>query len=245
MAEPAPLPRYLEIQRDLQNLIASGEWGPGARVPSELELQAHYQCARMTVNKALSALANAGLIVRKRKSGSFVASPKSQQMVLQINDIQAEISALGKAYRFEILKRTRRKMTIEDMAHLGVEEHGFVLALSIVHFADDQPYVYENRLINLAIIPSAEAEPFAAAPPGSWLLNLVPWTEAEHVISACVAENAMAQRLGIQRGDACLVIERRTWQGGATITWVRLTYPAERHTLTSRFSPADPLGYQD
>ena len=245
MSEPAPLPRYLEIQRDLQNYIASGEWGPGSRVPSELELQAQYNCARMTVNKALSALANAGLIVRKRKSGSFVASPKSQQMVLQINNIQAEILGIGKAYHFQIFKRVRRPMTIEDAAHLGVIRQGFVLAFSIVHFADNRPYVHENRLINLAVIPAAESETFESAPPGSWLLNLVPWTEAEHVISAQSADHMLAQKLGIRRGDACLVIERRTWQGGATITWVRLTYPGERHTLTSRFSPADPLGYQD
>jgi GntR family histidine utilization transcriptional repressor len=69
----------------------------------------------------------------------------------------------------------------------------------------------------------------------------VPWTDAEHIISAAPAEAAIAARLAIKRGAACLVIERRTWLGGDTITFARLTYPGDRHRLTSRFGPAQGL----
>jgi GntR family histidine utilization transcriptional repressor len=41
----------------------------------------------MTVNKALSQLAKAGLIERRRRSGSFVRRPRSQAAVLEIHDI--------------------------------------------------------------------------------------------------------------------------------------------------------------
>ena len=50
----------------------SGEWAPGHRIPFEHELATEYGCSRMTVNKALSQLARAGLIERRRRSGSFV-----------------------------------------------------------------------------------------------------------------------------------------------------------------------------
>lgn len=241
--EPQALPRYLAIQRDLQAHIASGEWGPGSRVPPEHELQARYACSRMTVNKALTALANAGLIVRRRRSGSFVASPKAQQMLLKIHDIKAEIAAAGMAYRFEILARAARRMSAEDAGHLGLARaKGRVLALCLVHFANGRPFVHEERLMNLAVVPAAEGEGFTETPPGTWLLNLVPWTDAEHVISAAPAEAAVSKALAIARGAPCLVIERRTWQGGDTITWARLTYPGDRHRLTGRFGPGDRLG---
>lgn len=242
MQERAALPRYLEIQRDLQDKIASGEWVPGSRVPPEHELQESYACSRMTVNKAISALANAGLIIRKRRSGSFVASPKSHETILQIHDIQAEIAASGRPYRFEVIARIGRRMTEEDAKNLGVEKAGHVLALTLVHFAAKRPFVHEERLLNLAIVPDAEGEAFTTSPPGTWLLGRVPWTEAEHVISAAAAEPAVAARLGIAPGAACLVMERRTWQAGETITWARLTYPGETHSLTSRFSPGGPIG---
>lgn len=231
------LPRYLEIQRDLQQKIASGAWAPGSRVPSEHELQTQYSCSRMTVNKALSALARAGLVVRKRRSGSFVASPRSEQTILNIHDIQAEIAASGRAYRFEILLRTPRAMSNEDAGRLAVRKSGSVLAMVVRHFAGERPFVVEERLLNLNVVPDAEQEPFKAAPPGTWLLNVVPWTNAEHVIYADIATAHMASLLDIPRKAACLVIERRTWQGENTITWVRLSYPGERHRLTSHFHP--------
>ncbi|MCA0401350.1 MAG: histidine utilization repressor [Proteobacteria bacterium] len=241
MAESPALPRYLEIQRDLQEKIASGEWGPGSRVPAEHELQALYQCSRMTVNKAISALAGAGLITRRRRSGSFVASPKSHETILQIHDIQAEIAASGRPYRFEILARQSRKMTDEDAKRLGLARSGEILALVLVHFAANRPFVHEERLLNLAVVPDAATESFSAAPPGTWLLGRVPWTDAEHTISAEAADAAIAARLGIPAGAPCLVMERRTWQAGATITWARLTYPGATHSLTSRFSPGGAM----
>jgi GntR family transcriptional regulator, histidine utilization repressor len=235
------LPRYLEIQRDLQERIASGQWVPGSRVPAEHELQGQYNCSRMTVNKALSALAKAGLILRRRRSGSFVAMPRSQETILNIQDIKAEILAKGKSYRFEILSQTEREMSAQDALQLRVRPGGRVLVISVRHFANDHPFVVEDRLMNLAVVPSARTEPFAQSPPGTWLLEVVPWTNAEHVIQAELADQRIASLLGIPKKAACLVIERRTWQGDATITWVRLTYPGDRHQLTSHFRPGGPL----
>jgi len=237
-----PLPRYLEIQRDLQEKIATGIWVPGSRVPAEHELQTQYACSRMTVNKALSALAKAGLVVRRRRSGSFVATPKSQETILSIHDIKAEILATGRAYRFEILARAERTMTAEDALHLAIPAKGRVLALTVLHLAGDRPFVFEERLMNLGVVPAASGEPFTDSPPGTWLLNVVPWTNAEHVIQADLASPLIAEKLGIARKAACLVIERRTWQGDNTITWVRLSYPGERHQLTSHFRPGGQLG---
>lgn len=238
----APLPRYLEIQRDLQEKIATGIWVPGSRVPAEHELQTQYACSRMTVNKALSALAKAGLVVRRRRSGSFVATPKSQETILSIHDIKAEILATGRAYRFDVLSRVERKMTADDALRLAIPAKGRVLALTVLHYAGDRPFVFEERLMNLSVVPAASGEPFRESPPGTWLLNVVPWTNAEHVIQADLASPLVAEKLGIARKAACLVIERRTWQGDNTITWVRLSYPGERHQLTSHFRPGGQLG---
>ena len=239
---PETLPRYLEIQRDLQERIASGDWGPGSRVPPEHELQTQYACSRMTVNKALSALAGAGLIIRKRRSGSFVAAPKSQQTILKIHDIKAEIIGNGQAYRFDILRREARRATAEDAARLGIRPGAAVLALQLLHLAGTKPFVHEERLLNLAVVPDAAQEDFRETPPGSWLLTVVPWTDAEHIIRAETAGAGIARLLEIDKAAACLVVERQTWQGGGTVTWVRLTYPGARHQFTSHFSPGDRLG---
>ena len=72
---------------------------------------------------------------------------------------------------------------------------------------------------------------------GGWLLRAAPWTEAEHTVSAINADTELASRLGVEPGAACLVLERRTFQGQDVVTYARLTHPGSRHSMTERFSP--------
>ena len=97
---------HQQILADIESRILSGEWPPGHRIPFEHELTARYKCSRMTVSKALTQLAGAGLIERRRKAGSFVTRPHSQSAVLEIQDVRAEIAALGLPYRYEIFRAT-------------------------------------------------------------------------------------------------------------------------------------------
>lgn len=232
------LPRYGEIRRELERAIVSGEWPPGHRVPSEQDLLKHYGCSRMTVNKALSALAAAGLIVRRRRSGSFVAAPVAEASVLQVRPVEEDVRRDNKEYRLTVTQRAVRKATRRDAARLAVAAGTPVLALTCVHFADDQPFALEERLINLAMVPSARDENFDDVSPGHWLLKKVPWSEAEHHIRAVNADAAMAAALDIDIRDACLVVERRTVNVGQSVTHVILSYPGERHALAARFNPA-------
>jgi GntR family histidine utilization transcriptional repressor len=55
---------HRRIGADIERRILSGEWPPGARVPTEAELQAEYGCARMTVSKALTDLSARGAFRR-------------------------------------------------------------------------------------------------------------------------------------------------------------------------------------
>jgi len=62
------LPLHERIRQEIEGRIMAGDLRPGERLPSELELMAHYGCARMTVNKALSRLSESGLLERKVNS---------------------------------------------------------------------------------------------------------------------------------------------------------------------------------
>lgn len=236
---PLPgLPIYLEIQRDIERKIMTGEWKPGDRVPAEHELVKTYDCSRMTVNKAISSLAAAGLIVRKRRSGSFVAMPRIEEPLLTIQDIRAEVLSTDRAYRFEILHRGIRTITDStDAAHVGVPLGTRMLCLDVMHYADSLPFTLEARQINLTVVPEAAKEKFEETPPGTWLLRHVPWTDGEHSLRAISADEVMAKQLRIATGTACISIARRTWRAGELITFVRFLHPGERHRFVVRFGP--------
>ena len=190
--KPAPL--HERIRAEIETAIMSGDLRPGDRIPKETDLMAQYDCARMTVNKALSALAAAGMLERRKRAGSFVARPRAQSLVLEVPDLAAAIAARGQAYRWDLASH---KVTAPD-ADLTV------------------------------------------APPGSWLIAHVPWTEAENRISAAAAPPAVARALGIARGAPCLMLERRTWRGPDTVTRVRQHFVADRYELVARFGPTGP-----
>lgn len=225
------------IRADIEANILSGAWPPGHRVPFEHELMAQYGCARMTVNKVMSALVEAGLIERRRRAGTFVAQPRLQSAVLQIPDIAAEVRARGEEYRLELLARRERKATRQDAAEAAMVAGEQLLDLRCRHIASGRPFAIEERLISLRTVPEAAEVDFATVPPGTWLLGHVPWTEAENRILAIDADAGRAERLAVAPGTACLVVERRTWRAGSTITFVRQIFRGDLYHLVARFSP--------
>jgi GntR family histidine utilization transcriptional repressor len=237
---PTSMPRYREIHDALREKIISGAWPPGFKLPSEPELAKRFDCARMTLSKALGALAEQGFITRRRRAGTTVNAARPQESVLEIHDIEAEIRAAGHEYRYECLDREARFATSSDASVLNVPIGTPVLALTGVHRTDRRPHAFEERLINLATVPDARRERFNRISPGRWLLTRIPWTEAEHQISALNADRLIARHLEIPRDKACLCIERRTWLEDRQITYVRLVYPCDQHRLIGRFKHTVP-----
>ncbi|MEH3145700.1 MAG: histidine utilization repressor [Methylobacterium frigidaeris] len=225
------------IRADLEARILSGEWPPGYRIPFESELTDLYGCSRMTVNKVLAGLAESGLIQRRRRAGSFVAQPALQSAVLRIPDIPHEVEARGEHYDFELVARERRGIGPKDPPASGLAPGEPVLALTCRHLADGRPFAWEERLISLATVPAAAEADFSAVPPGTWLLRHVPWTEAEHRITALNASPALAESLDLPPGGACLSVARRTWRGDGTLTYVQQVFRGDLYSLGARFAP--------
>jgi GntR family histidine utilization transcriptional repressor len=232
--DTAGRPLYQTIRVDIETQIMSGELRPGDRIPFEHELMARYNCSRMTVNKALSALANAGLISRQRRRGSFVTRPRIHMAALQIPDIREEIERRGHVYALDLVGQSVLGAESEVGAIMRLPPHGKLLSLRCVHLADGRPYAVEERLINLAAVPTARDADFTSTPPGTWLLAHVPWTEAEHRITAAAAGD-VAALLKVDEDKPCLVLERWTWRESESITYVRLIFHGDNFDLTARF----------
>jgi len=71
---PAFMPLYLQIKDLLTQRLAAGEWPPGEAIPSELTLAAEFGVSHGTVRKAVQALADDHLVVRRQGKGTFVAT---------------------------------------------------------------------------------------------------------------------------------------------------------------------------
>ena len=225
------------IEADIEAHILSGDWPPGHRIPPEHALMAQYECARMTVSKGLGAMTARGLIVRRKRAGSFVASPPADRSVLEIEDFAERAHRTGQLYRHSVQSSRLRPATRAEARELGIPTQARLRALTCLHELGSEPIAWEQRLIMLDAVPDAVLQDFTTLPPGTWLLRHIPWSEAEHIISALTADAPLARRLSIAPGEACLTLHRRTWLQGRPVTDVRLTYPASRYRFAGRFSP--------
>ena len=230
-------PLYQQIRRAIAAPILAGRIAPGHRIPPEHALMVRFGVSRMTVNRALRALAEDGMVVRRRRGGTSVAPQSTEHALLRITDIGTEIEAAGGRYGYRLLRHRRAPADQRTARRLGVPRRTPVLHLVCRHLSDSTPVMVEDRLINLAAVPKAADAPYDHTPPGRWLLANVPWSSAEHVIRAVNAPARIAASLDLAEGAACLVVDRHTWQSGLPITAVSLTYPGDRHRLVGRFAP--------
>lgn len=224
-------PLYAQIRRAVAAPIVSGAWRPGEAIPFERDLCARFKTSRMTVNRALTMLAHDGLIVRTRRKGSFVAPQPSHHASFEIADIRDEIEVEGGRYGYELLER---RAVSGAAAGLGDR----ALYLLCRHLRDGAPVLLEERWIDLAGAPLAADQDFAEERPNAWLLHNVPWSRAEHQMSAVNVADPAARLLNLETGAACLVLERRTWRDKTPVTYVKLTYAGPAHKLVGTFEPA-------
>lgn len=74
LARAAPdLPKYAQLRDTLLAAIEQGYWKPGAKLPTEQELARATPFSLGTVQRALRALVEEGIVVRQQGSGTYVA----------------------------------------------------------------------------------------------------------------------------------------------------------------------------
>ncbi|MDO9637072.1 MAG: UTRA domain-containing protein [Pseudotabrizicola sp.] len=221
----------------LREKITGGDWPPGFQLPFETVLAEQQGVSRMTMNKVLGQLAREGYVTRRKKLGTFVAQPMAQAAVMAIADIEGEVRALGLPWRFALSLRELRPPRSDETLTARIDSTTPVLALQGLHYAGDQPFCHEARIINPESAPGALAQDFRTIAPGQWLLREIPWTSADHRIRALNAPAPIARALALPLGEACLEVTRRTESAGQWVTLVTQTYPGTRHQLVSRFTP--------
>lgn len=212
------------IQDEVLRRIRARDWSPGTVIPNEADLAVEFGCARATVNRALRALAEMGILERRRKAGTRVAPLPVSRATLDIPVIRQEITARGQRHGYRLLWRGSAKPPERIARRLGIEPSTEALQVSALHLADGAPFVIEDRWINLATSPSAAAQDFEALSANEWLIATIPYTHGEIRFAAESATPEEARLLDTIPGAPVFVVERLTWDHARTVTLARLCY---------------------
>lgn len=212
------------IREAIRSRIVSGEWKLGELIPGEAEFAEQYGCSRTTVNRALQALAEEGIVERKRKGGTRVRPLPQAQAQFPITLVREDVEARGADYRCKVVERkvVGPPTDVGAMMRIGeMREAGYIETL---HLADERPFAFENRWINLAAVPDFPDADFGELSVNEWLVRTVPFTRGDVAFCADAADVRTADILGTRVGDPLFTVYRTTWLEGMSVTTMTLRY---------------------
>lgn len=221
------------VREEVLRRINERIWPPGALIPGEAELAEEFGCARATVNRALRDLAEAGLVTRRRKAGTRVSVAPMRRATLKIPVTRLEIEGRGSVYRHALLEAVRTGPPALLRSRLDLPENAAMLHMRAMHLADDRPFLYEDRWVNLAMVPGILEADLARTSANEWLVRNSPFTRGEIAFHAANATPLEAELLGTQPGTAIFVAERTTWNHAQPITTVRMAYAPGYRMVTT------------
>ncbi len=215
---------WQSIQAEIIRRISERIWVPGELVPKETDLAKEFAVSRGTINRAMRELANAGLIDRKRKAGTRVALNPVRKATLDIPVIRLDVENRGVSHKHMVLMQKIVPAPALITGKLGLATGTRMLHLRTLHFAGNQPFLYEKRWVNQTAVPDILDVDFSQISANEWLVQNAPLTTGDISFSATNASKDEAETLGAKIGEALFLIDRSTWIGTMAVTNARLAY---------------------
>ena len=213
-AAPSFQPLYLQIKALLEKSLEVREWGPGAAIPSEIELAGRFGVSQGTVRKAIDALAADNLVVRRQGKGTFVATHTEEQassfrfLRIRHNDGHDEYPAS------RLVDLKRGKAGADAARLLEMSPGDAVLILRRVLEWGGEPVVLDEITLPAALfrgLTRSRYDAYHGSMYGLFETQFgVRMLKAREHLSAIAADAVSARVLGVAVGAPLLAVDRVT-----------------------------------
>lgn len=230
------IPVYYQLLKLIERQIYEGRLVPGEMLPPENDLAARFGISRMTVRRAIAELVQADLVYTQKGIGTFVAKPKLENIVFEINDFQDEIKKRDMHPSTKLIDVKIVKADAMIAKKLDVAPDVRCLNIRMQLSADGEPLVYENKyVIYTKKKPLLETE---LNDPSLTKLASVHSDEfpviSKRILHASLAMNEEARYLGIAKGSPVFVVEQTVYNPDKKpIGWGTSVYRGDKYKLTS------------
>jgi len=180
------------IRTELEARIQSGDLPPGARLPTEAELQQEHNVSRATAQRVLNDLAQAGLVVRRRGRGTHVADSARHVNLLRLVDPRLGSAKIPGEHRVLSAKVVPAANALVELP--GIDDDAPVIQLVRLKYdAADNPFTIETQAIPFALAPGLLDEDLVHLTTREYFAaNKVPG------VRACMIEDHFSARQGVE-----------------------------------------------
>jgi GntR family transcriptional regulator len=228
------LPLHQQLKAAIEERILSGEWQPGAQVPSERELCEQYAISRITVRQALAALVMEGRLIRVQGRGTFVASPRIEQQLTHLTGFTQDMQARGKRPSARLLEAGSIAALPMVARALKIRAGESVIMLKRLRLADGEPMAIETAYLLESRCQGILKEKLAARSLYDVLAKKYRLNPARALqqMEAIACPAAEAKLLDTRRGAPVLHIHRTTYdRDGRPFELVESFYRGDRYTF--------------
>lgn len=231
------IPIYYQLAKLFETQIRRGELKPGEALPTEMEIATRFEISRMTVRRAISELVSAGMVFALQGKGTFVASPKLDNIVFELNNFNKEIAQRGLNYKTTLLEakifrpdeQLRAKFQLSDDINkllyfrtvLSAEDERLALENKYTIYSKSKP-ILESEL-NDPTLPGLIAAHSDSLPVG-----------AKKILQVAAATKEEASILGIPPNSPVFLVEQTVFDPDfKPVGWSKSVYRGDRYKLTS------------
>lgn len=204
---------YKKLQRGIQKAIAEGIINADEALPSERDLASSLGVSRITVRKAITGLAESGILTQKRGAGTFITK-RMMQPLSNLTGFTEDMAARGMQTDIVWLDRSVGTASPHEAQMLKLEPGAQISRLYRVRTAEETPLCLEYACLPNVFVPK----------PLDVTQSLYKYLErhgkkpvrATQKIRAELFSIEHAHLLGVQPGSACLYIERQSFLSDGT-----------------------------
>lgn len=203
------VPLYVQLERILHDRIASGEWQPNQRIPSENELNREYGLSRMTVRGVLTKLVSDGLLLRVPGKGTYVAPRKIDAVSPAYRGVREQLEAMGYATSTRLVSFDLEQPSSGVRERLRLSDGEQIWTIARVRDVQGEPISLHRSHVPARLAPGLDGHDVV----GEQLCVILedhydlPMKNVHEDLEAHAVTTTEARHLGMHRGEPALLLQ--------------------------------------
>lgn len=202
-------PLHAQLEELIREKLDTGEWSPGAPIPSENEMSSENGVSRMTARNVVTKLVQEGLLFRIPGKGTFVCEPKIEAKSLFYAGIREQLERLGYEVSTKLLDVHTAKAG-KELAHiLKIDHNDKVYVIKRLRSVKGKPLSLHTSYIPVGLAPNLEQQNLADEQLCSILSNEYNLNRERiyETLESIAADQSEAELLDIPVGHPLLLLQ--------------------------------------
>lgn len=233
-------PIKIQVKKEMQKLILSGDLQPGEKLPSERDLQADLDISRTTLRAVLDELQREGMIYSHPGKGRYISNTVLDQQLTHLTGFSQDMLKKGIEPSTKVISQEVVSASPRLASQLQIALGANIFRLKRLRYAEQNPVAIEETHIILSLCPNIVNVDFTDNSLYDYLKRqgLQP-VSALQIMTAELATIDEADLLNISYPGSIMRMERTTFlSNGKPIEFVKSAYSGTdfQFTLSLRSS---------